>query len=103
MAEFGEIFNVGLLYAAFGVNWEPHHKLPLSLVIMGNLFDPSMFINASITYKVGDESIFVAGAMIPIGRRPQTGDLAAGEPPIIIRSEFGLYPYIYYLQWKMYF
>ncbi|MFH2009687.1 MAG: hypothetical protein ABI333_24045 [bacterium] len=105
VAEFGEIFNVGLLYAAFGINWEPHYKLPVALTIMGNLFDPSMFINANITYKVGDESILVLGAMIPIGRRPKTGDLFDSDPTndILIRSEFGLYPYIYYLQWKMYF
>lgn len=97
-AEFGEVSNAGILYAALGVNWEPHHKLPLSLVVMGNLFDPSMFINGTMTYKVGDESILVAGAMIPVGRAPEVS-LSGLEP----RSEFGLFPYVFYLQWKMYF
>jgi hypothetical protein len=98
VAEFGEISNTGILYAALGLSWEPHHKLPVALTVMGNLLDPSVFINASATYKVGDESILVAGAMIPIGRAPEIG--ATGLTP---RSEFGLYPYVFYLQWKMYF
>jgi hypothetical protein len=98
MAEFGEISNTGVLYAALGLNWEPHHKVPLSLVVMGNLLDPSMFINATMTYKVGDESILVAGAMIPIGRAPEMGPTG-----LVPRSEFGLYPFVFYLQWKMYF
>jgi len=108
VAEFGEIFNTGILYAALGVNWEPHHKVPLALTVMGNLFDPSMFINATMTYKVGDESILVAGAMVPIGRAPVLGSLeqlADGDPTndLQIKSEFGLYPFVFFVQWKMYF
>lgn len=108
VAEFGEISNTGVLYAALGVNWEPHHRLPLALTVMGNLLDPSMFINATVTYKVGDESILVAGAMIPIGRAPRLGSLAElldNNPTndLVARSEFGLYPYVFYVQWKMYF
>jgi hypothetical protein len=112
VAEFGEVFNTGILYAALGVNWEPHHKLPLAMVIMSNLLDPSMFINATMTYKVGDESILVAGAMIPIGRAPSRGvlpfpldDPGDNNPTndLIIKSEYGLYPLVFYVQWKMYF
>jgi hypothetical protein len=108
VAEFGEVFNTGILYAALGVNWEAHAKVPLALTVMGNLLDPSMFINATMTYKVGDESILVAGAMIPIGRAPALGspaELFDSDPTndLVIRSEFGLYPFVFYVQWKMYF
>ncbi len=108
VAEFGEISNMGILYAALGMNWEPHHKLPLSLVLMGNLLDPSMFINYTMTYKVGDESILVAGAMIPIGKTPAVGtleQLTDGDPTndLQIKSEYGLYPFVFYVQWKTYF
>jgi hypothetical protein len=107
VAELGEIFNTGLLYAALGMSWEPHHKVPLALTVMGNLLDPSMFINATMTYKVGDESILVAGAMIPVGRAPalDPAQLFDRDPTndLQIKSEFGLYPFVFYVQWKMYF
>ncbi len=100
MAEFGEVFNLGLLYAAAGVNYEPHERVPLSLTVMGNLLDPSMLVSATVTWKVGDNSMFVAGALIPVGKGPVL-DLDAPQG-LRARSEFGFYPYVYYLQWKLY-
>ena len=99
LAEFGEVLNVGILYAAAGVNWEPHHRVPLSLTVMGNLTDPSMHVSANITYKLGDNSVLDAGAFIPIGRAPKINALGFPE----LSSEFGLYPHLYYVAWKMYF
>ncbi len=101
VAEFGEVFNLGLLYAAVGVNWEPHERVPLSLTLMANLLDPSLMINASLEWKVGDNSIFGAGALIPVGKGP-VFDVSA-PMGLRVRSEFGFYPYVYYLQWKLYF
>ncbi len=108
VAEQGEVFNVGILYAALGLSWEPHPKLPMALTAMANLLDPSMLLTCTVTYKVGDESILVAGAMLPVGQAPALGDLTAladSNPTndLRIRSELGLYPFIFYLQWKVYF
>lgn len=101
VAEFGEVGNLGMLYAAIGLNWEPHHKLPVALSLMANLTDPSMHLSLSITYKLGDESQLVAGAYIPIGKTPA---LDFSNPGVLaMRSEFGLYPYLYYLIWKLHF
>jgi hypothetical protein len=98
--ELGEVVNVGLLYAAVGVNWEPHYRVPLALTVMGNLLDPSLHISATATYKLGDNSILEGGAFIPVGRGPRFDE---NNLRLEIRSEFGFYPYVYYLAWKMYF
>jgi len=101
VSEFGEIFNVGQFYLALGAQWEPHEKLPLGLTLMSNLHDPSLLLSLTVTYKVGDESELVVGAQIPVGRTPR---LDATSPGLIVaRSEFGLYPDLYYLIWKAYF
>lgn len=101
VAELGEVMNLGLVYAAAGVSWEPHVKVPVSLTLMANLLDPSMHVSATATYKVSDESALVAGAMIPVGRAPRFDLYTPGF--VALRSEFGLYPFVYYVMWKMYF
>jgi hypothetical protein len=101
VSEFGEVLNLGMFYAAVGVNWEPHYRVPISVTAMGNLTDPSMHLSATVTYKLGDNSILEGGAFIPIGEPPKTGEL--GPLDIELQSEFGFYPYVYYLAWKMYY
>lgn len=101
VAEYGEVFNLGVFYAALGLAWEPHDRVDVSLALLGNLLDPSLLVNASVTWKVSDEVVFVAGALTPAGRGPRL-DLS-GPYPMRARSELGLFPYLYYLQWKLYF
>ena len=68
VAEFGEVFNLGQLYAAVGVTWEPHERLQGSLLAMANLHDPSAMCSATLSYTVSDESVVVAGAQLPLGQ-----------------------------------
>jgi hypothetical protein len=95
VAEFAEVQNLGVLYLAAGVSWEPHDRLPLSLTLMANLFDPSMLVAATVTYRLGDESVLEVGAYLPLGPAP--------GKDLTIRSEFGFYPNLYFAAWKMYF
>lgn len=95
MAEFAEVLNVGLLYLGGGATYEPHPRVRLSLVLMSNLFDPSLHLAATGRFKVSDEQVVEAGAFVPLGR-PMGSDL-------VVRSEYGLYPNVYYLAWKAYF
>ncbi len=99
LAEFGEVVNVGVFYAALGLHWEPVERLTLTTTAMGNLTDPSMHLSASMSYKLSDNSVLDAGALVPVGKAPAVGRFGFPE----IRSEFGLYPHLYYLAWKMYF
>lgn len=98
ISEHGEIYNVGKVYLASGINGEFHEKLPLSLIVMANIIDPSFQLALSATYKVSDESDFVFGAQIPIGKTP-----IVNTTTIDMRSEFGFYPLTLYGIWRVYF
>jgi hypothetical protein len=95
VTEFAEVQNVGVLYLAAGLSFEPHHRLPLSLTLLANLFDPSMLVAASVTYKLADESVLEIGAYLPFGPAPARD--------LTVRSEFGFYPNLYFAAWKLYF
>jgi len=99
VAEFGEVVNVGLFYAAMGGRWQPHERVELTFTAMANLMDPSVHISGAMTYRVSDNSVLSCGALVPVGKSPKINALGFPE----IQSEFGFYPHLYYLAWKMYF
>jgi len=108
VAEFGEIFNNGQLYAAAGLTWDAHQKLEFVLTLMANLLDPSLSATIAMTYKVGDESVFVVSAILPFGEGPKLAELTKlvdtnPTNDLEVRSEFGLFPTIVNMQWKLYF
>jgi hypothetical protein len=100
VGEYGEIFNLGLLYAALGATFEPHERVDLSLMLLSNLLDPSLLMTLGLTWKVGNDMAFTAGAMIPVGQGPV---LDTATLVMRARTELGVYPYVGYLQWKLYF
>jgi hypothetical protein len=100
VGEFGEVFNLGLLYAGVGATFEPHERVDVSITVMGNLLDPSLLFNLGLVWKVGNEMVLAAGALIPFGKGPV---LDGATLTLRARSELGVYPYLGYLQWKVYF
>jgi hypothetical protein len=71
-----------------------------SLAWIFSASDASCLFQPGLVYSVADEADLVAGAMIALGKRPH---LPGATSPLGLRSEFGTYPDIYYLQFKLYF
>ncbi len=74
-------------------------------ILMGSLAwiysfsDQSSLLQPGLSLSVSDEADFVFGALIGLGARPQ------GSTPFDfeLKSEFGTYPNIYYMEFKFYF
>ena len=73
-------------------DWEAHPLVHLTLAAMGNLRDPSLLLTPGLSYSAAANVELVAGAMIPVGQ---------GMDGLTARSEFGLYPYFYYLELRL--
>ena len=92
----GELFTLGRYYAGLVVRWEAHPLLSLSLVTMANLRDPSVLFTPGLVYNIGENMDLVLGAILPVGRSPELS-LTTQKA----RSEYGIYPFFYYLELKV--
>ncbi|MCA9520479.1 MAG: hypothetical protein KC609_05885 [Myxococcales bacterium] len=91
----GEFYNMGRFYVGCAVNWEVHALVTINGALMMNLRDPSALISAGVTYNLAQNVSLFGGLYVPIGRRPLANGLIP-EP----KSEFGLYPYFFFLMLK---
>lgn len=96
----GETYNVGMYYGGLFLDWQIHTLLHLNGATLVNLTDPSALLAPTLRYSVAPNTLLIAGAFVPFGLNART-DPAAGL--VTARSEFGLYPYLYHADLKLYF
>ena len=90
----GEIFNFGQHYLGGLLDYEFHPLVQGTLFGQWNLLDLSGLVGPLIIVSVSDEADLRLGAYFPWGARIRGTR---------IRSEYGLYPRIYYAQLRLYF
>ena len=92
----GGVFLLGRHYITPGLSYQATPLAIFSVQALTNLNDPSMLLSSRIEYSLGDDLFAELGAFIPAGRRFDGRRLRP-------RSEFGLYPRIYFGSMKFYF
>lgn len=92
--QVGEVYNVGRWYSGLVLDWSPHPLMHLGAALLANLRDPSLLFSPQLRYEVAANTLIIAGAFVPAGRPPTA--TSAG-------SEYGLYPYFYHGDLKVYF
>ena len=90
----GEAFNMGRYYAGLSLSQELHPLLHLSVAAITNLLDPSALLTAGLRWSVVQNAKVLAGAMVPIGKKPQG---------FSIKSEYGAMPVAGYIVMKLSF
>ena len=111
-----EIWLLGTTYAALSMGWELTPLLRPSLFAIINLTDQSYLMSPSLSWSVSDEVELVLGAQLAQGEHPAPvtpADLvgADGQPKspaevsalLSPKTEFGLYPSVFYGQIRVYF
>jgi hypothetical protein len=101
----GAVYLLGRHYLSVGSTWQITPLLPFTGLIIANLGDPSVVLAPSLEYSLSQSIDLAAGAYVGIGRRPEiTGMPDAGAlQPDLLRSEFGSYPDLVYLSFRVYF
>lgn len=90
----GETFNVGRHYLGSALGYELHHLVNANLSTQWNLVDQSFLLGPLLVVSLSNEADLRTGAYFPFG----TG--LVGRQ---VKSEYGLYPKVYYLQLRLYF
>lgn len=90
----GEVFNFGRQYLGGLLQYEFHPLVQGHAVTLWNLHDHSLLVSPLLTVSLSNEADLRLGAYLPLG----TGRVGSR-----VRSEFGLYPQVYYLQVRLYF
>ena len=98
-ASIGEQIAWGKWYAALGNQWELAALTSLSWSMLTNLTDPSALFMAAVQHNVAENVDVLAGGYAPVGRIFLAPSITgAGFEPPVIRSEFGNYPYFFFLE-----
>jgi len=105
----GADYLLGRHYASVGTTYQITPLLPFTGLAIVNLNDLSLVVAPAADYNVAENVYLAAGAYMGIGKRPE---LAGGVPPPdpvnalvpgAFRSEFGAYPGLVYVSFRIYF
>jgi hypothetical protein len=92
--QVGEVYNVGRWYSGAVMDWTPHPLMHLGAALLANVGDPSLLFSPQLSCEIAANTLIIAGAFLPAGRAPTATSA---------RSEYGLYPYLYHADLKVYF
>jgi hypothetical protein len=94
----GHTFHLGrhVVGTIAGYDFLPILKGSLASIV--SLSDGSFQVQPGLIWSVSDDSELLAGALFNFGEKAEPDGLDPG-----IRSEFGVFPDVYYLQFKIYF
>jgi len=85
---------LGRSYSALGIGYEFTPLLTGQMALIGNLMDNSLLSSFNAVYSLSNESELSFGAAAPFGRKPEGAE---------IKSEFGMYPCTFSIEWRWYF
>lgn len=94
-----ELWLGGVAYAGLSASLEITPLLNLGAAGFVNLTDPSLLVAPSISWSVAENATVAAGGYLGVGERPGP----VSDPGLGIRSEFGLYPGVLFIQVRTYF
>lgn len=93
----GAVYLMGRHYLAPGLTWEVTPLLIVNAQALANVADGSAFVSLTFEYSFAEDVFVEAGAFFSLGEE------ASGLLEIQPRSEFGLYPDIYFTSVRLYF
>lgn len=96
----GSVYLMGRHYVIPGFTYQLSPLITIAGLSLINVTDPSFYVTPQLEYNIASNIYVSAGSYIGIGSRPAA---AEGKNPIVLRSEFGGYPNIYYASFRYYF
>ncbi len=99
----GAVYLMGRHYLTPGITYQMTPLITLTGEAMVNLCGPSLFILPRVDYNIA-ENIYIAGGIyLGIGGAPRFAYDPRTGPEIVLRSEFGAYPDIFFTSFRIYF
>lgn len=99
----GAVYLMGRHYLTPGITYQITPLITLTGEAMVNLCGPSLFILPRVDYNIS-ENIYIAGGIyLGVGGGPRVTYYPRTGPEIVLRSEFGSYPDIFFTSFRIYF
>lgn len=101
----GSVYLLGRHYLSVGSTYQITPLLPFTGLVIANLGDPSFVVAPSVEYNISQDIYLGAGAYAGVGRRPEIVGIppAPNPQPNLLHSEFGSYPDLVYVSFRVYF
>jgi hypothetical protein len=96
----GSVYLMGRHYLIPGVSYQLSPLITLTGQCLVNVTDPSAYMTPQVEYNITQNAYVGGGAFVGIGKKPV---VAQGQNPVLLRSEFGGYPNIYFGSVRYYF
>lgn len=96
----GSVYLMGRHYLIPGLVWQYTPLVSFTFQSLINVTDPSVFLAPQVEYNFASDMYLGAGAFVGVGRKPDIGNVL---DPVVLRSEFGGYPNIYFASLRRYF
>ncbi len=99
----GATYLLGRHYLSVGSTYRVTALTPFTGLLIINLTDPSAVLSPSLAYNVAENVDLAAGAYVRVGRCPVLLPTMSPLPTRALRSEFGTYPDVVYVSFRVYF
>jgi len=101
----GAVYLLGRHYVSLGSTYQISPLLPFTGLLIANISDLSLVFAPSVEYNISQNIYLGGGAYIGVGKRPEVlaGALEPDPPPNLLHSEFGAYPDMVFMSFRVYF
>jgi hypothetical protein len=99
----GAVYLLGRHYVSLGTTYQLSALMPFTGLLIVNLTDPSVVFSPSVDYNIAQNIYLAGGAYIGLGRKSEILPTMSPLPGTLFHSEFGAYPDMLYLSFRVYF
>lgn len=102
----GEGLSLGKYLAGVQVSYDIHPLVTGQIAAVHSFSDSSSLVSPLVKVSISDEADLLLGGLLAFGERPETKRINVLGIPIEypdLKSEYGTYPDMYYIEFKFYF
>jgi len=99
----GAVYLMGRHYLTPGITYQITPLITLTGEAMVNICGPSLFVLPRVDYNVSENIYVAAGVYLGVGGNPRFEYSRQTGPKIILESEFGSYPDMFFTSFRIYF
>lgn len=99
----GSVYLLGKHYLNIGSTYQLSPLIPVTGLLIFNLSDRSLILSPFLEYNIAENIYLSSGIYIGLGKNPEfvLGPLV--PHPLLLRSEFGTYPDMFFTSFRIYF
>jgi hypothetical protein len=99
----GAVYLLGRHYLNFGSTVQLSPLLPFTGLLILNLSDGSFVFAPFLEYNVAENIYLAGGAYVGLGKKPEAVMDSMNPQPRVFHSEFGAYPDMVFMSFRVYF